>query len=209
MAISHCCISHKLTQKKVQMAFYSFTLKVHEISIFYISLSTLLEWIYFDAASLQRWISFGLCMLFNFYFLCYELYIYYDMINYPAAAIGNEKYEYYSLKYGSLLKNIRFQEYDVSFCYYSATGTMDTQALVPPIQLPHSLLLQEIPHDDHSASFLFNQKRANRNVDGDPILGNNQIFGCLAIQVECSQLYPFDTLVLFIGILHNNNHPVF
>lgn len=113
--------------------FYSFTLKVHEITIFYISLSTLLEWIYFDAASVQRWISFGLCLLFNVYFLCYELYIYYDMINYPAAVIGNEKYEYYSQRYGSLLKNIRFQEYDVTFYFYIATRIMVSQALVPSI----------------------------------------------------------------------------
>lgn len=37
------------------------------------------------------------------------------MINYPSAIIGNEKYDYYSTRYGSLLKNIRFVEYDVIF----------------------------------------------------------------------------------------------
>lgn len=31
------------------------------------------------------------------------------MINYPKAKIGNEYYEYYVLKYSSLLKNIRFE----------------------------------------------------------------------------------------------------
>jgi len=51
--------------------FYSFTIKVHEITIFYISLTTLLEWIYFDAASLERWISLGMCIFFNVYFLFY------------------------------------------------------------------------------------------------------------------------------------------
>lgn len=89
--------------------FYSFTIKVHEVTIFYISLTTLLEWIYFDAASTERWISLGLCILFNVYFLFYELYIYYDMINYPTAHIGNKFYDYYVVKYGSVLKNIRFQ----------------------------------------------------------------------------------------------------
>ncbi len=51
--------------------FYSFLHKAHEISIFYISLSTLLEWMYFDAASSERWISFILCLVFNVYFLAY------------------------------------------------------------------------------------------------------------------------------------------
>lgn len=89
LAIAHYCIKHKIQHKKVMSAFYSFTLKVHEITIFYIGLSTLLEWIYFNAASFERWLSFGFCIFFNIYFLVYELYIYYDMINYPAAVIGN------------------------------------------------------------------------------------------------------------------------
>lgn len=37
------------------------------------------------------------------------------MIKYPQAKIGNKYYQYYVLKYGSLLKNIRFQEYDVIY----------------------------------------------------------------------------------------------
>lgn len=115
LAISHYCIQLKNYKKRLISSFYSFTLKVHEISIFYISLATMLEWIYFDAASIERWMSFGFCILFNVYFLVYELYIYYDMINYPAAVIGNSRYDYYSVRYGSLLKNIRFVEYDVHF----------------------------------------------------------------------------------------------
>lgn len=35
------------------------------------------------------------------------------MMKYPVAVIGNEKYEYYAIRYGSLLKTIRFEEYDV------------------------------------------------------------------------------------------------
>lgn len=35
------------------------------------------------------------------------------MINYPLAVIGNKEYDYYSVRYGSLLKNIRFVEYNV------------------------------------------------------------------------------------------------
>ena len=97
--------------------FYTFVHKVHEISILYISLTTLLEWIYFDANSVERWVSFGLCLLMNLYFLVYELYIYYDMIKYPVATIGSDKYEYYAIRYGSLLKNIRYEEYDVKYFY--------------------------------------------------------------------------------------------
>ena len=69
--------------------FFTFVHKVHEISILYISITTLLEWIYFDASSLERWLSFGFCLLMNIYFLIYELYIYYEMIKYPAAVIGS------------------------------------------------------------------------------------------------------------------------
>ena len=60
----------------------------------------------------------GFCIVFNLYFLAYEMYIYYDMINYPKAQIGNEHYDYFVLKYGALLKNIRFEEYDVIFMLF-------------------------------------------------------------------------------------------
>ena len=71
-------------------------------------INSLLEWLYFDGSSVERWLSFGFCILMNIYFLVYELYIYYDMIKYPVAVIGNEKYEYYAIRYGSLLKNMRY-----------------------------------------------------------------------------------------------------
>lgn len=47
---------------------------------------------HFDGASYKRWISLVICVLFNIYFVGYHLYIYYDMINYPLAVIGNERY---------------------------------------------------------------------------------------------------------------------
>jgi hypothetical protein len=49
------------------------------------------------------------CAAFNVYFVIYELYIYYDMIKYPMAEIGNKSYDYFVLRYGSILKNIRFE----------------------------------------------------------------------------------------------------
>jgi hypothetical protein len=69
--------------------FFTFVHKVHEISIMYIMLSTIMEWLYFNGNSIERWLSLGFCILVNVYFLIYELYIYYDMIKYPVAMIGN------------------------------------------------------------------------------------------------------------------------
>lgn len=95
---------------------YTFMHKVHELSIFYVCTAAMLEWLNFDAASAERWISFMVCLAFLVYFVGYELYAYYDMIEYPLAEIGNQKYEYYVTRYSFYLKNIRFVEYDVPFC---------------------------------------------------------------------------------------------
>lgn len=54
-----------------------------------------------------------MCAVFNVYFVVYELYIYYDMLKYPLARIGNRLYDYYIIRYGTFLKNIRYEEYDV------------------------------------------------------------------------------------------------
>ncbi len=109
MIVGYCVNKHKpLLFKKHMGKFFTFMHKVHEISILYIMLHTLLEWLYFTTDSLERWLSLGFCLLINIYFLMYELYIYYDMIKYPVAMIGNEKYEYYAIRYGSLLKTIRY-----------------------------------------------------------------------------------------------------
>ena len=109
LLIGRYCIKHKIKKAKILGKFFSFAHKIHEISIFYITISTLLEWIYFDAGSFERWLSLGICICCNVYFLMYQLYIYYDMINYPKAKIGNVSYDEYVLKYGSILKNIRFE----------------------------------------------------------------------------------------------------
>lgn len=69
--------------------FYTLVHKAHEISIMYIMLSTIMEWLYFSSSSLERWLSLSFCIIVNIYFLIYELYIYHDMIKYPVAMIGN------------------------------------------------------------------------------------------------------------------------
>lgn len=68
--------------------FYSAFHWLHEISIFYLSLGLVLEFMYFDSTSSLRVISLVVCLLFNFYYLIYELYIYYDLIKYPTLQIG-------------------------------------------------------------------------------------------------------------------------
>lgn len=113
LLIVHKCKSkHWYTQHASKI--FSATHKIHEISIFYITMASIVEFLYFEPTSAQRYVSAGLCVLFNIYFVIYELYIYYDMLKYPLAKIGNRLYDYYVVRYGCFLKNIRFEEYDVS-----------------------------------------------------------------------------------------------
>jgi hypothetical protein len=95
---------------------YSAVHKVHEMTLMYITMAAIVEFIYFEPSSSDRIISAIVCVVFNVYFTIYELYIYYDMIKYPLAEIGNKHYDYYVLRYGYFLKNIRFEEYDVKIC---------------------------------------------------------------------------------------------
>ena len=99
---------------------YSAVHKIHEISILYVTMASIVEFIYFQPTSLQRFISAGVCIIFNIYFVVYELYIYYDMLKYPLAEIGNSYYDYYVTRYGCFLKNIRFQQYYVNLFIYSS-----------------------------------------------------------------------------------------
>ena len=92
---------------------YSAVHKIHEMSLMYITMASIVEFIYFTPTSAERFISAIICIIFNVYFAAYELYIYYDMIKYPLAEIGNKAYDYYVTRYGCFLKNVRFEEYDV------------------------------------------------------------------------------------------------
>lgn len=119
MVLLHCLQRTQKCEKLYQRhagKIFTFIHKAHEISIMYIVLHTILEWMYFDASVAERWINLGCSVIINIYFLLYELYIYYDMMKYPVAQIGNKKFEYYAIRYGSLLKNIRYEEYDVTYC---------------------------------------------------------------------------------------------
>lgn len=99
----------KLAFVKLESKFFVMMHKLHEVVILYVTTAMMLEWMYFDAASGERWASLLICLLFTLYFVGYELYIYYDMIKYPEAFIGNAKYEYYLNRYGTFLKNLRFE----------------------------------------------------------------------------------------------------
>ena len=66
-----------------KVGFFTVLHKLHEITIIYVTIAMILEWVYFDAASTERWISLGIAVFFTVYFVGYHLYIYYDMIKYP------------------------------------------------------------------------------------------------------------------------------
>lgn len=80
----------------------------------YITMAAIVEFIYFTPSSAERLVSAIICIIFNVYFVFYELYVYYDMLKYPMAEIGNKLYEYYVIRYGYFLKSVRFDEYDIN-----------------------------------------------------------------------------------------------
>lgn len=45
--------------------------KVHEISILYITMASIVEYIYFQPTTMERYVSAGVCALFNIYFVIY------------------------------------------------------------------------------------------------------------------------------------------
>lgn len=95
--------------KSYEAKYFAVLHKLHELVTLYVTFAMMLEWIYFDAASTERWISLIICLAFTCYFVGYHLYIYYDMISYPEAMIGNDKYEYYVRRYSTFLKNLRYE----------------------------------------------------------------------------------------------------
>ena len=94
---------------------YSAVHKVHEVSLMYVTMAAVVEFTYFQASSVERWVSAGVCLLFNVYFVAYELFVYYELLRYPLAEIGNAHYDYFVVRYGCFLKNIRYADYEVTF----------------------------------------------------------------------------------------------
>ena len=119
MIIGNCFLKKKAWFNKYETKIWNFTHKIHEVSIMYFVMAFILEFMYFTPNSMTRIVSLSICIAFNIYFVAYELYVYRDMLKYPLAKIGNKHYEYYLTRYGSFLKNIRFEEYDVILYFNS------------------------------------------------------------------------------------------
>ena len=99
---------------RVMPKVYSIFHAVHEIMIFYFSMGLVLEWTYFDSSSTMRILSLVIAIAANIYLLIYVLYIYYKFIDYSDLEVGSEKFREVTLKYGSFVRNLRYEEYEVS-----------------------------------------------------------------------------------------------
>ena len=124
------------------------------------------------------------------------------MIKYPTAVIGNEKYEYYAIRYGSQLKNIRFEEYDVIVSIVIDEGILESQALVQTLQLPHSLILQETNDDNFSPHLLSHNTCSSRGSYRHPTILNYPIFGDLAVLPALEKHCKVDLGTLLADLFH-------
>lgn len=87
------------------MAFFH---KVHEVSFFYLVLSGLIEYRNLDTSNYLHTLSMVFASFFLFYYLVYELKVFYDLINYPNAKIGTREYQKFVQNYGIYLAYYRF-----------------------------------------------------------------------------------------------------
>lgn len=109
LIFSKCIYRKDNTHPHVRKAYIAFH-KIHEISLMYVTIALVLEWLYFQkqTESGYKWISLVVCIVLLIYFLTYELYIYYDMFQYPEAHINTRSYLMYATKYGHFLNKIRY-----------------------------------------------------------------------------------------------------
>ena len=84
--------------------------RLHEITLYYLSLALVLEWLYFDSSSLVRLLSLGLCLLFNLYYCLYQLYVFYQLIEYPSLQLGSPRLQLLTTRYGYFLRNTAYHE---------------------------------------------------------------------------------------------------
>lgn len=83
----------------------------HEISVLYFTLTIVFEFIYFNPTNPVRIASIVLCLLINIYYLLYHVYRYHDLMRYPKVELDTLDYDYFVVRYGHMLRNIRFLEY--------------------------------------------------------------------------------------------------
>lgn len=67
---------------------------------------------YFDSTNPVRIISLILLILINIYYMVYHVRRFYDFLRYPNVDLTSKEYDHYVIKYGYMLKNLKFMEYD-------------------------------------------------------------------------------------------------
>lgn len=76
----------------------------------YFTLTTMFEFIYFDVSQPVRYVSVAVCILVTTYYLVYHVHRYHELLKLPLMDPMSPEYGTLIEKYGSILKNIRYQE---------------------------------------------------------------------------------------------------
>lgn len=87
--------------------------KIHEMSLFYLLLSTVIGFKNYDSSIYLHKVSVAVSCIVLGYYLVYELKIFYDMIPYPQAKINTSEYLQFLRKYSFFIAYYRFEEYNV------------------------------------------------------------------------------------------------
>lgn len=102
------CQPKAVTLWKLKARVMAFFHKVHEISFFYLVLSGLIEYKNLDTSNYLHTFSMVVASVFLFYYLTYELKVFYDFIDYPRAKIGTREYQTFVQNYGIYIAYYRF-----------------------------------------------------------------------------------------------------
>lgn len=89
---------------------YTLFYRLNEIAVLFFVLTIIFEFEYSSVINNYRYLSIVMCILITIYFVGYHAYIFYDFIPYNKIEIETQEFQYYIIKYGSLLRNIRFQD---------------------------------------------------------------------------------------------------
>jgi hypothetical protein len=92
---------------------YPFFHAIHELLTFYFAMGLVLELMYFEPSSALQLASLALAVAANLYLLAYTLYIYYGFMRYPLMEVGTKEYREMVLVFGTFVRNIRYEEYQV------------------------------------------------------------------------------------------------
>ena len=74
---------------------YTFLHRVHEISLFYVWIGIILEWMNFDANEDYRVASLCMSIVATLYFMIYQVYVFYRIIPYAFVEPSSKKYAEY------------------------------------------------------------------------------------------------------------------